>query len=312
MNEKLPNFLLVGAMKSGTTSIYNYLSEHSQIYLPHVKEPRFFTSSALLKIENPKYKFQNYCSSAPFDNIDDYKKLFNNVGNEIAIGEASPHYLYTHETTIPQIKKFLGDVKILIILRNPVDRAFSAYKHNRRYDPKAPNLHEELSFENALEIEDERIRNANLPMMFYYKSLGFYYDQVKAYKDNFSDVLVCILEELDSDPLSVMKKIYSFLGVDNKFRPNIKIKYNVARSENMNYLQKALISFDNPIKKTLIRYVRRVIGDTNMQKIFNRLFKEDKSTIDNKTKNILIDEFREDILKLEKLINKDLGYWLNQ
>jgi len=309
MSVKLPNFLLVGAMKSGTTSIYNYLKEHPQIFLPYKKEPKFFASSPFLKIDNPKYNFQKICNSKPFSSIDDYKNLFKDVKNEVAIGEASPHYLYTYETTIPVIKKYLGDIKIILILRNPADRAFSAYKHNRDYDPGAPHLYEELSFEDALVVETERIKSSNLPMMFFYKSLGLYYDQVNDYKNNFTNVFICTFEELKSDPLLLMKRIYSYLGVEDKFKPNIEIKYNVSSSKKMSYLQ---LGTNYTIVKILLYYLTKLVGNANLQKIANKILKEDKSTLDNNTKKLLIDEFRVDILKLEKLINKDLSHWLNQ
>jgi len=206
----LPNFILVGAIKSGTTSLYHYLNEHPQIYMPRIKEPRFFTSSALLKKEKFNNKFLKRFAPAPINNLDDYKSLYSNVKNEIAVGEASPQYLFTYETTIPLIKKYLGDIKIILILRNPVDRAYSAYKHTRRNDPNAPYLHEKLSFIDALKDEHTRFKKGNYPMIFYYKSMSMYYNQVKSYKDNFSQVLVCKYDELESDPLLLMKKIYTF------------------------------------------------------------------------------------------------------
>ena len=168
----LPNFILVGAIKSGTTSLYHYLNEHPQIYMPRIKEPRFFTSSALLKKEKFNNKFLKRFAPAPINNLDDYKSLYSNVKNEIAVGEASPQYLFTYETTIPLIKKYLGDIKIILILRNPVDRAYSAYKHTRRNDPNAPYLHEKLSFIDALKDEHTRFKKGNYPMIFYYKSMS--------------------------------------------------------------------------------------------------------------------------------------------
>ena len=309
-NNSLPNFLLVGAMKSGTTSLYHYLNEHPQIYMPSFKEPRFFASSALLKIDNFKYKFQEHCTSAPFNSIDDYKSLYSNVKNEIAIGESSPQYLFTYETTIPLIKKYLGDIKIILILRNPVNRAYSAYKHNRRHDPNAPYLHEKLSFIDALKAEHTRFKKGNYPMMFYYKSMSMYYNQVKSYKDNFSQVLVCKYDELESDPLLLMKKIYTFLGVDHSFIPNVEIQYNVARIKNINFLQKALLNFNRHGRWNFMQKVGKIIGNHNLNKFANFLIKEDKSTPDEYCRIFLINEIREDILKLENLINEDLQDWL--
>jgi len=306
----LPNFILVGAIKSGTTSLYHYLNEHPQIYMPRIKEPRFFTSSALLKKEKFNNKFLKRFAPAPINNLDDYKSLYSNVKNEIAVGEASPQYLFTYETTIPLIKKYLGDIKIILILRNPIDRAFSAYKHNRRLKPHPPLLNEKLSFIDALKIEDARIKTRNFPIMYFYKSMGLYYDQVKSYKDNFSQVFVCKFEDLETDPLSLMKKIYSFLEVDHNFLPNVEIKYNIAQSKNLNFIQKAFLNFDSQTRWKIMQKTGKIIGNHNLSKIVNFLIKEDKSKPDEYCRIFLINEIKEDILKLENLINQDLQDWL--
>ena len=306
----LPNFMLVGALKCGTTSLYHYLNEHPQIYMPKIKEPRFFISPALLKKENFDNKFLRHNFSVDVNNFEDYKSLYLNVKNEIAVGEASPQYLYTYETTIPLIKKYLGDIKIIIILRNPIDRAFSAYKHKRRYTAFTKRFNEELSFIKALKIEDERIKTGYYSLLFYYKTMGFYYDQVKSYKDNFSNVLVCDFEELNNDPISVMKIIYNFLEVDHNFKPNIKVKYNIARSNKPSLIHKAFLNLNSRTRMKIMRNIGKLIGNDNLSKIVNLLVKKDESKPDEYSRNYLINEFNEDIIKLEELINKDLHNWL--
>jgi len=306
----LPNFILVGAIKSGTTSLYHYLNEHPQIYMPRIKEPTFFISSALLKKEKLNNKFLSPYFTGPINNLEDYKSLYLNVKDEIAVGEASPQYLFTHDTTIPLIKKFLGDIKIIIILRNPVDRAYSAYKNNRRYTPHTKHLNEKLSFIDALKIEDARIKTRNFSLGHYYKTVGLYYNQVKSYKENFSQVLVCNFEDLVNDPLSLMKKIYTFLEVDNNFMPHVEVKYNIARSNNANFIHKAFLNFNNQTRMKILHKIGKIVGNHNLGKIVNFLTTKDKSKPDEYCKILLINEFKEDIIKLEKLINKDLQNWL--
>ena len=92
--------------------------------MPSLKEPRFLASSIFLKLGDEFYRFQRVGKSHPACTFDDYIQLFRNAEDENAIGEASPHYLYLYRSTIPTIKHYLGDVKIIIILRNPADRAF--------------------------------------------------------------------------------------------------------------------------------------------------------------------------------------------
>ena len=306
----LPNFILAGAMKSGTTSLYHYLNEHPQIYMPRIKEPKFFISPAFLKKEKLNNKFINRNAVEYLHNFDDYKNLYSNVKNEIAVGEATPQYLFTYETTIPLIKKYLGDIKIILILRNPVDRAFSAYKHNKRNVSKASKLYEKLSFLDALKIEDTRIKTRDFPMMYFYKTMSMYHDQVKSYKDNFPQVLVCKFEELETDPLSLLKIIYTFLEVDHSFIPNIEVKYNIAQSKNTSFIHKAFLNFNYKTRVKILQKIGGIIGNHNLGKIVNILINKDNSKPDEYCRMFLINEFRGDILKLENLINQDLQDWL--
>ena len=114
---------------------------------------------------------------------DNYEKLFQDVTDEIAIGEASTPYLYHHKHSIPKIKKLLGDIKIIIFLRNPVDRAYSAYKHFVKETGDTD------SFEQFLGKEEERVRE-NWDILTFPKGLCFYYNQVKAFQDNFSRIRI--------------------------------------------------------------------------------------------------------------------------
>jgi hypothetical protein len=130
---RLPNFLIVGASRCGTTSLYHYLKEHPNIFMSSIKEPSFILSQ-FSKV--PKNGIgddrQDY-----IDNFDDYCRLFERAGDRKAIGEASSHNLYHYEKAIPTIRKFLGDPKIIIAIRNPVEKAYSAYtflvSENREY-----------------------------------------------------------------------------------------------------------------------------------------------------------------------------------
>ena len=115
----LPNFLIVGAAKSGTTSLYRYLQQHPDIFMSQKKEPKFF-SSQFLKFPFVGPGDQNMELSI-CKTFDKYESLFKYADNIKAVGEASADNLYYYTHAIPLIKKYLGNVKILIILRNPID-----------------------------------------------------------------------------------------------------------------------------------------------------------------------------------------------
>ncbi|MGR3310384.1 MAG: sulfotransferase family protein, partial [Candidatus Brocadiales bacterium] len=173
---KLPNFLIVGASRSGTTSLYNYLKQHPEVYMSPVKEPRFVIGQ-----QSTKFSYKGIgdekSEKGVIKTIDEYKKLFENVRDEKAIGEASVINLYFYEDAIKLIKKYLGDAKIIIILRNPVERAFSQYLRLRR------EYRESLSFEDGLKMEEKRLKDGWLPG-WHYTRRGFYYNSVKAYMEN--------------------------------------------------------------------------------------------------------------------------------
>jgi hypothetical protein len=165
MTTRLPNFLLVGA-----TAIAGYLSQHPDIYVSPIKEPKFFTSQFLrFPLQGPGDSFVENFTIKTFDA---YKQLFRRVKDEKAIGDASVDNLYFHKEVIPLIKSCLGDVKIIIVLRNPVERAFSAYKNLLR------DSRETLSFEEGLNRERDR-RQRGYEYIWRYLDLGFYYRQVR-------------------------------------------------------------------------------------------------------------------------------------
>ena len=110
----LPNFIIIGAARAGTTSLYNYLKQHPQIYIPKVKEPRYFVSNTLNKISKSDPSYDNIRESSVFDK-NEYYQLFNTDRAYKRYGEASVHYLYNYKECIPRIKSELGDISIIIM-----------------------------------------------------------------------------------------------------------------------------------------------------------------------------------------------------
>lgn len=294
----LPNFLVVGASKSGTSSLYHYLKQHPDIFLSEKqKEGRFFSQMV-------------NCFDGPGDTIvektitkdvESYKLLFEGYNREKAIGDISPEYLYFHEQAIPLIKSTLGnDVKIIMILRNPVDRAFSAYTHFKR------DKRESLSFEEALEKEMER-ENQHWLWTWKYKHSGFYTKQVKAYLDNFKQVKIFLYDDLLNSQPKVLKEICAFIGIDSGFEFDTTYKYNVSGDPRNQLLYKLETS------RGLIQALKKVIPSGVVARVKKKWTGEKqmvKSEMSPETRLSLIGFFREDILELQKLINRDLTHWL--
>ena len=294
-----PNFLVVGAAKSGTTSLFNYLTQHSDIYIPEVKECRFFS-------QLPKNYKGLGAEFFPNSGITDERVYFNLFsGHEDKVcGDISNDYLYYYEKSIKNIKKYLGnEIKIVIVLRNPIDRAYSNYMHHIR------DGWENISFEQALDDEKRRIEE-NWGWSYHYVKTGMYYYQVKAYLDNFRQTKIYFFEELKFKD-SLLKDLYAFLEV--RFTKELKDnkEYNVSGYPR-NKLIHNLLNKDNAIKKIIKPVVNSILPKDSIQKIVSNIQKINLINVamKNDTRKRLKNVFEDDISKLSDLIGMDLSHWL--
>lgn len=300
MKNKLPNFLIVGAAKSGTSALHNYLNQHPKIFMPtfntkgmKVKEPRFLIKDVVQnRLHNGVWSLEEYIS------------LFKKADKSSVIGESSVLYLYYFDEAIKNIKLRLNDdVRIIIMLRNPVDRAFSAYTHVSR------GLKENLSFEESLECESYRLNmDETLTPMVMYKDMGLYYKMVKAYMDNFEKVHIIIYDDFKNNTEKVVKETLCFLGVNENHEIDTSLKYNVGGRSWKSSLIKSLFMKDNLFKKKI-----RSILPVNFRKVvfllFEYLFKQKSKPIKTNTKIYLLNYFRSDVEQLEALLKINLKFW---
>lgn len=287
----LPNFFIVGAPKAGTTSLYHYLKVHQQIYMSPVKEPNYFSQDEIVA-QNLYYKEKG------IGNISDYELLFAAANNQKAIGEASVSYLWYPETAA-KIKLTIPDAKIIIILRNPVERGFSHYLMDRRLG------YVRMPYETIV----ERKGNHRLLSLYYqqYVELGLYYEQVKRYLDTFSKTRVKVYYYEDLRQMTIlMKDLYLFLNVDN-LDANTDVKHN---------------TFEKPIN----RLVGFLYSQKVMRNLANHIFPPDyrrkvktfffdkgkKPELLENVKKRLLEIYIPDIKALEKLLTKDLSHWYGQ
>jgi hypothetical protein len=300
---KLPNFFLVGAAKAGTTAVHVYLYQHPEVFMSFMKEPKYLSISA------NKFPHNGPGDKKVDDGIvksrEEYLNLFNDAGDEKVIGESSADYLYFHDTVIPLIKTICPRAKILIMLRNPVDRAYSAYRH------MIMDEREDLSFEKALGSEDKRMRE-NYEFIWFYKDAGFYYEQVKHYIDSFGreNVMICLYDDFVVDSMAVMKDIYRFLDVEEGFTPDTDVKYNVGPTVRSESFEEFLVKYEHPVKRVLRPVLLNTIGKRYTEALVNYFIRRNTLSMKPKTRKILIELYRDDILKLEGLIDRDLSGWL--
>lgn len=206
-----------------------------------------------------------------------------------------------YENSIPLIKNTLvDDVRIIIILRSPVERAFSGFNHFKR------DKREFLSFEEALKKEDERRLN-NWIWAWQYKNSGLYYQQVKAYIDNFKNVKVIVYEDFNDNPDKILKEICGFIEVTPEFKFDTSYKYNVSGDPKNAVLYKLETS------RGLVNFVKKLVPKKMVAKIKKSWSGEKqmvKTAMNPETRKQLITFFRDDILKLQELLNRDLSRWL--
>ncbi len=298
-SRQMPNFIVIGAGKAGTSSIFYYLEQHPQIYMSSFKEPKFFAlEGEPLNFQGPDKDIVNNTS---VNNLEAYQNLFQGISEEIAIGEASPIYLYSPKAPA-RIKQYLPEVKLVAILRNPVERAFSSFTHLLREG------YETLSFEEALQEEENRIQKKWAPL-WHYKQKGYYYEQLKRYYDIFDrqQIKVYLYEDLRNNSIELIQNIYSFVGVDDTFVPDLS-KKNVSGTPKSRLVHD-LFTKDNPLKSLLKplfpKQLRRNIADTAISQNLGS-----KPRLAPETRDRLRQLYREDILQLQDLIERDLSAWL--
>lgn len=292
----LPNFLIIGASKCGTTALYYYLKQHPEISFPNLKEPKFFSS--IDKTFPHNGTGDNSVDRYAIKSFKQYKKLFEKINNK-RVGEASPDTIFYHKKTAVHIKSTLGDVPIIIILRNPIKRAFSAFMYLKR------DSREKLSFNEALSAEEKRLDN-NWDFIWGYKKCGLYFEQVKTFIEKFSKVKIIFQEDLKQKPEKVLKELHKFLDVEINFNTNFSIKHNESGIPN-NFLSKFLLSRNNYISTTLREVMKILIPRILLEKIASKSLS--KISITEKDYNSLKSFYYDDICKLEKLLNRDLSSW---
>jgi hypothetical protein len=266
--------------------------------MTHIKEPMYFNN---FKTENSyivKGRKGNKISS-----LKEYYELFDNAENEIALGEASPAYIYNKKCAT-LIHEHLSEVKIIAILRQPVKRAYSNYLHAKRADREPIN-----SFIDAINSEEERIEK-NWSPLYHYKEKGLYFKQLSRYYKAFKkeQIKVILFEDIIDDPQKITKEVFEFLGVDSSFTADTSKKANVSGKPKgvagwivMKLRKNNLIpniEFSKYLPEFIVSYI--------LKNIYSKPEKIDNKTIKSLTKKY----YKEDINQLEKLIARDLSNWL--
>ncbi len=268
-----PNFLIVGAQKSGTTSLARWLRCHPDLAMPEMKELHYFSHPV---------RHQG--------GLEGYRRYFAGLPEVAALGEATPEYLY--RTEVPRrIVDVLGPVRCIAVLRNPVDRAYSSWLHGLRLGQVPP------TFEEALDDEDRRLALEQWGWGAL-ADRGYYARQLRRYEKHMGRdrIHVELFDDLRSEPEAVLARVFTFLGLDPSPQPRSFKAYNVAsRSVLPGVMQRR-------IQRIKDRRVRQWLRKRTM-----RPYTPPPMHPDTRTR--LLEQFREPNRQLAEWLGRDLSAW---
>lgn len=289
----LPNFIIIGAPKAGTTSLYHYLSEHPQVFMSEPKEVNYFSREEI--IEQGLY-YKDFKAK----NLNEYKQLFETASNQKAIGEGSVSYLF-YPKTAEKIKACISNVKIIMLLRNPMERGYSHYLMDYKLG-LVDLTYEEIVYKKS---------NHKYINLYYqqYVELGLYYEQVKRYLELFDkeQIKIYFQEDLRENSEAIVDDLYDFLNIEKSSVPNTNKEHNAFSMPKNKLIHKLYGS--HIVRTTLSKFFPESLKEWLLNNLFERT---KKPVLDNKIKTYLLSIYKPDIQNLEKLLNKNLSYWYNK
>jgi hypothetical protein len=290
----LPNFIVIGAAKAGTTALYWYLAEHPAVFMSPVKETNFFAygrdSAGQLLYGLPElHEF-------PVTTLSEYENLFANAGNAVAVGEASPIYLECPQAA-GRIQTHVPHARLICGLRHPVERAYSDYLMYLRL--------------RGERLEPTRDLVSSAPWAqpdSHWMQIGRYHGQLARYYEAFpgGQIHIFLFDDLRRDALGTVQAIYRFLGVDPAFVPDFDTPHNIGGMPANRQLERLFSS------STLRRAVAPLVPQ-RAAKWVRRLRARNMVTapaLPPELRKELTHHFRDDIVQTSRLIGRSLEHWL--
>jgi len=291
-SDSLPDFFVLGVAKGGTTSLHHYLRQHPALFLPYEKELHFFDAEA----------------KGLLPDLDQYLGYFSDAGDRCT-GDATPSYFRNVKTAAPRMQNLYGDPppRFLLVLRDPVERAYSHYLHN------VSEGREPLSFKAALAAEQNKPEKKRDAWKAYFTD-GAYADTLEEWFALFPRERFCILrsEELARTPDAALREIFRFLAVDPHVEIDTDTRLNQTGEQQSRFLGALLSFFPDRLRSGLHRWIpdsvrlpieqfirRRSTGDAS-----------DRPTLDPETERALRARYAPHIRHLSEMIDRDLSAWL--
>jgi hypothetical protein len=290
----LPNFVVIGAAKAGTTALYWYLAEHPEVFMSPLKETNYF-AYGLDDDGRPLYGDPEL-HHFPVQSLSDYEELFAEAGDSVAIGEASPIYLECPQAAA-RIRNLIPAARIICGLRDPVDRAYSDYlmylrSRGRRFDPKR-----DLTTTSAWARPDS-----------HWMLISRYHEALSRYFDAFprSHIHVYLLDDLRQNRRGVVRDMFSFLEVNPAFQSDLSTPHNVGGVPSSMLLERIFTSgaikaaVEPWMPKRAANWVRRLRTSNMVQ----------APPLPPELRKELTGHFRDDIARTSELIGRSLDSWL--
>jgi hypothetical protein len=291
---RLPNFIVIGAAKAGTTALYWYLAEHPAVFMSPVKETNYFAfgldpEGRLLYGDPEVHHF-------PVKSLDEYRRLFEGAGDAGAIGEASPIYLECPQAA-DRIRGLLPTARIICSLRHPVDRAYSDYVMHLRHRGQRFDPTRDLTAASPWARPDS-----------HWMQISKYHGQLSRYFDAFprGQIHVFLFDDLKQNQVGAVQGLYRFLGIDPGFVPDFTTPHAIGGLPASRLLEGIFTSrsIGSVVKSWIPRraanWIRR-LRSRNMRQA---------PPLPAELRRELTSHFRDDIAKTSELIGRDLSHWL--
>jgi hypothetical protein len=288
--------LIVGVARSGTTSLYHYLKDYDSIYFPEIKEPKYFSRNAY---KNTLHGLgDDIVKQNIIDNEESYLSLFKKAKGESVIAEASSDYFYHYKSSIPEIKNLLGDPKIIILLRDPSERSFSAYSNLVR------DSREKLSFIDGIKMEDKRIVKG-YDWMWHYLKGSLYCDGVGMFMNNFTNVKIIFYKDLVNKTSSTIKETLQFLGVNEELKENYSVIYSKSGQPKNKFISKITSRHGilGKIRVLILKLVPRNITEYIASKLIER------QKVESVDLNFVISQAKKDVHDLSIILPEVKNKW---
>lgn len=292
-----PNFFIVGAAKSGTTSLDRYLNQHPQIFMAPRKETHYFATPDMPdEFRGPGD--EPFTANLIRDEAE-FLGMFDGATTERVIGESSVYYLY-YPKSAQRIANLTPEAKVVIVLRDPVDRAYSAYMHVIR------DGRETLAFDQSVAREAERKLNDYQPLWFY-REVGLYHEQVRHYLNVFGkeQTHIILYDEFNAHPDKTLHDLFEFLGVDQQSTIDTSIRYNATGVPMGGLFQLATTS--NPLTRLIKPLVPAKLREKLRFQAKNMTMQ--KRPLAEDAQAHLRRYFADDVRRLEELLQRRLSAW---